>query len=177
MLTASRRSPHRSRRGGNPAALVNTWAGNMISPSSTTGRVWDEIVNLNFMGPVPRHAGVLDSMIAAGTGAIVNVASDAGARQHGETIYAGAKGGVIAFTKSLAREMPHGIRVNCICPATDTTLCAPNRKKCRTPSCAPSVATARAAIGDADAIAFFASNARRSSRSGAQRQRCLTMVG
>ena len=73
-------------------------------------------------------------MIAAGSGAIVNVASDAGrVGSTGETIYAGAKGGVIAFTKSLAREMArHAIRVNCICPGpTDTPRFALSRRRCR----------------------------------------------
>jgi 2-hydroxycyclohexanecarboxyl-CoA dehydrogenase len=53
------------------------------------------------------------------------VASDAGrVGSSGETVYSGAKGGVIAFTKSLAREMArHAIRVNCVCPGpTDTPL-------------------------------------------------------
>jgi NAD(P)-dependent dehydrogenase (short-subunit alcohol dehydrogenase family) len=65
-------------------------------------------------------------MIEAGRGAaIVNVASDAGrVGSAGETVYAGAKGGVIAFTKSLARELArHRITVNCVCPGpTDTPL-------------------------------------------------------
>jgi NAD(P)-dependent dehydrogenase (short-subunit alcohol dehydrogenase family) len=58
-------------------------------------------------------------------GKIVNIASDAGrVGSLGETVYAGAKGAVIAFTKSLAREMaPHGVHVNCVCPGpTDTDL-------------------------------------------------------
>jgi 2-hydroxycyclohexanecarboxyl-CoA dehydrogenase len=65
-------------------------------------------------------------MVAADRGgAIVNVASDAGrVGSAGETVYAGAKGGVIAFTKSLARELArHQITVNCVCPGpTDTPL-------------------------------------------------------
>ncbi len=61
----------------------------------------------------------------AGGGAIVNVASDAGrVGSTGQTVYAGAKGAVIAFTKSLAREVArHGIRVHCVSPGpTDTPL-------------------------------------------------------
>jgi 2-hydroxycyclohexanecarboxyl-CoA dehydrogenase len=58
---------------------------------------------------------------------IVNIASDAGrVGSLGETVYAGTKGGLIAFTKSLAREMArYGINVNCVCPGpTDTPLFA-----------------------------------------------------
>jgi 2-hydroxycyclohexanecarboxyl-CoA dehydrogenase len=64
-------------------------------------------------------------MIAAGKGKIVNVSSDAGrVGSTGETAYAAAKGGVIAFTKSLAREVArHSINVNCVCPGpTDTPM-------------------------------------------------------
>jgi 2-hydroxycyclohexanecarboxyl-CoA dehydrogenase len=61
-------------------------------------------------------------MIANGGGKIVYVASDAG--RVGETPYSAAKGGIIGFTKSLAREgARHKITVNCVCPGpTDTPL-------------------------------------------------------
>ena len=58
---------------------------------------------------------------------MVNIASDAGrVGSSGESIYAGAKGGVIALSKSLAREMArNSITVNCVCPGpTDTPLFA-----------------------------------------------------
>jgi 2-hydroxycyclohexanecarboxyl-CoA dehydrogenase len=85
----------------------------------------DRIVRLNLLGPVKLTRALLPSMIEAGEGKIVNVASDAGrVGSTGETVYAAAKGGVIAFTKSLARELAaHGIAVNCVCPGpTDTPL-------------------------------------------------------
>jgi 2-hydroxycyclohexanecarboxyl-CoA dehydrogenase len=66
-------------------------------------------------------------MIEHGGGCIVIVASDAGrVGSSGEAVYSGAKGGAIAFTKSLAREVArHGIRVNCVAPGlTDTPLLA-----------------------------------------------------
>jgi 2-hydroxycyclohexanecarboxyl-CoA dehydrogenase len=66
-------------------------------------------------------------MIERNGGRIVNIASDAGrVGSLGETVYAGAKGGLIAFTKSLARETArYGITVNCVCPGpTDTPLMA-----------------------------------------------------
>ena len=75
----------------------------------------------------------LDPMIEDGKGGrIVNISSDAGrVGSSGETIYAGAKGAVIAFTKSLAREMArHSINVNCVCPGpTDTPLFHANPEK------------------------------------------------
>ena len=85
----------------------------------------DHLVRLNLLGPVKLTRAFLPAMIEAGEGKIVNVASDAGrVGSTGETVYAAAKGGVIAFTKSLARELAaHGINVNCVCPGpTDTPL-------------------------------------------------------
>ena len=64
---------------------------------------------------------------AHGSGAVVNLGSDAGrVGSSGEAVYSAAKGGIIAFTKSLAREMArHQVRVNCVCPGpTDTALFA-----------------------------------------------------
>ena len=85
----------------------------------------DRIVRLNLLGPVKLTRALLPAMVEAREGKIVNVASDAGrVGSTGETVYAGAKGGVIAFTKSLARELAgYGINVNCVCPGpTDTPL-------------------------------------------------------
>ncbi|MDH3195974.1 MAG: SDR family oxidoreductase, partial [Hyphomicrobiales bacterium] len=76
----------------------------------------------------------LDGMIERKSGKIVNVASDAGrVGSLGETVYSAAKGGVIAFTKSLAREMARfDINVNCVCPGpTDTPLLAAEPEKFR----------------------------------------------
>jgi 2-hydroxycyclohexanecarboxyl-CoA dehydrogenase len=75
------------------------------------------------MGPILVTRTFLDPMIERSAGRIVNVASDAGrVGSTGETVYAGAKGGVIAFTKSLAREMArYGLNVNCVCPGPTAT--------------------------------------------------------
>ena len=85
-----------------------------------------KVVAINYLGPVYVCAAFLPGMIETQSGGrVVNVASDAGrVGSAGETIYAGAKGGVIALTKSLAREMArHQITVNCVCPGpTDTPL-------------------------------------------------------
>jgi NAD(P)-dependent dehydrogenase (short-subunit alcohol dehydrogenase family) len=94
-----------------------------------------KVVAINYLGPVHVCSAFLPGMIEAGAGGrVVNLASDAGrVGSVGETIYAGAKGGVIALTKSLAREMArHHITVNCVCPGpTDTPLFAAMPDKLR----------------------------------------------
>jgi 2-hydroxycyclohexanecarboxyl-CoA dehydrogenase len=85
----------------------------------------DQIIRLNLLGPVKLTHAFLPAMVGARAGKIINVSSDAGrVGSTGETVYAGAKGGIIAFTKSLARELAaHAINVNCVCPGpTDTPL-------------------------------------------------------
>jgi 2-hydroxycyclohexanecarboxyl-CoA dehydrogenase len=87
--------------------------------------LWDKLVALNFVGPMRLVKQLIPAMIERGSGRIVNVSSDAGrVGSLGETVYSGAKGGLIAFTKSLARETArHGITVNCVCPGpTETPL-------------------------------------------------------
>jgi 2-hydroxycyclohexanecarboxyl-CoA dehydrogenase len=87
--------------------------------------VWDKIVALNLVGPMKLVKALLPRMMERNGGKIVNVASDAGrVGSSGETVYAGAKGGLIAFTKSLAREVArYNINVNCVCPGpTETPL-------------------------------------------------------
>jgi 2-hydroxycyclohexanecarboxyl-CoA dehydrogenase len=77
------------------------------------------------MGPIRLTHALLPAMFEARGGRIVNVSSDAGrVGSLGETVYAAAKGGLIAFTKSLAREaVRFGVTVNCVCPGpTDTPL-------------------------------------------------------
>jgi 2-hydroxycyclohexanecarboxyl-CoA dehydrogenase len=85
----------------------------------------DRVIAINLGGMLHLTQALLPTMIAAGKGKIVNVSSDAGrVGSSGETTYAAAKGGVIAFTKSLAREVArHSINVNCVCPGpTDTPM-------------------------------------------------------
>jgi 2-hydroxycyclohexanecarboxyl-CoA dehydrogenase len=92
-----------------------------------TPEFWNKLVALNFVGPMQLTQALLPAMIERASGRIVNIASDAGrVGSLGETVYAGAKGGLIAFTKSLARETArHQINVNCVCPGpTDTPLMA-----------------------------------------------------
>jgi 2-hydroxycyclohexanecarboxyl-CoA dehydrogenase len=106
--------------------LVNAAGWNDIQSfvDNTPGYI-DRVVAINLGGTLHLTHALLPAMIAAGKGKIVNISSDAGrVGSTGETAYAAAKGGVIAFTKSLAREVArHSINVNCVCPGpTDTPM-------------------------------------------------------
>ncbi len=92
-----------------------------------TPEFWKQVVDINFYAPIMVIRTFLDEMIERKGGRIISVSSDAGrVGSMGETVYAGAKGGVIAFSKSLAREVArYQITVNCVCPGpTDTPLLA-----------------------------------------------------
>ena len=106
--------------------LVNGAGWDQIQPFlENPPEMWDRVIAVNLMGAVRLTRGVLPPMVAAATGKIVNISSDAGrVGSMGETVYAAAKGGLIAFTKSLARELArYRINVNCVCPGpTDTPL-------------------------------------------------------
>jgi len=106
--------------------LVNAAGWNDIQPFlENPPEYMDRVIAVNLGGMLHLTQAVLPAIIAAGKGKIVNVASDAGrVGSSGETTYAAAKGGVIAFTKSLAREVArHSINVNCVCPGpTDTPM-------------------------------------------------------
>ncbi|MBV8936344.1 MAG: SDR family oxidoreductase, partial [Alphaproteobacteria bacterium] len=106
--------------------LVNGAGWDQIQPFlENPPEMWDRVVAINLMGAVRLTRSVLEPMVAARAGKIVNVSSDAGrVGSMGETVYAAAKGGLIAFTKSLARELArYRINVNCVCPGpTDTPL-------------------------------------------------------
>lgn len=106
--------------------LVNAAGFSVFHPFlETPPEYLDKVIAGNLTGSLHLTQALLPSMIAAGNARIVNVASDAGrVGSTGETAYAAAKGGMIAFTKSLAREVARqGICVNCVCPGpTDTPL-------------------------------------------------------
>jgi 2-hydroxycyclohexanecarboxyl-CoA dehydrogenase len=106
--------------------LVNGAGWDQIQPFlENPPEMWDRVIAVNLMGAVRLTRGVLPPMVAAARGKIVNISSDAGrVGSMGETVYAAAKGGLIAFTKSLARELArYRINVNCVCPGpTDTPL-------------------------------------------------------
>jgi len=86
---------------------------------------WDKIIAINFKGLLYVCKAALPSMVARGQGKVISIASDAGrAGSTGEAVYAGTKGAIIAFSKTLAREMArHKITVNVVCPGlTETPL-------------------------------------------------------
>ena len=99
-----------------------------------TPEFWRKVVDLNLMGPIAVTRAFLDGLVEQQSGKVIVVASDAGrVGSLGETVSAAAKGGAVAFTKSLAREMARfNINVNCICPGpTDTPLLAAVPEKFR----------------------------------------------
>jgi 2-hydroxycyclohexanecarboxyl-CoA dehydrogenase len=115
--------------------LVNCAGWDKIQPFvENTEDDWDRIIAINLKGPIIVTRAVLDQMIEHGGGRIVNISSDAArVGSTGEAVYSAAKGGIIAFTKTLAREMArHQINVNCVCPGpTDTPLLASMDDKLR----------------------------------------------
>ncbi|MDE2299572.1 MAG: SDR family oxidoreductase, partial [Burkholderiales bacterium] len=123
---------------------------------------WARLIALNLVGPMTLAKALLPAMMERGSGRIVNIASDAGrVGSLGETVYSAAKGGLIAFTKSLAREMArYRINVNCVCPGpTDTPLMAavPDKVKEALTKAIPFRRLGRPEEV-ADAVAFFASD-------------------
>jgi 2-hydroxycyclohexanecarboxyl-CoA dehydrogenase len=86
---------------------------------------WDKVVRINLYGPLVMHHVVLKGMAARGFGRVVTISSDAGrVGSSGEAVYSACKGGVIAFTKTMAREMARkGVTLNVLCPGpTDTPI-------------------------------------------------------
>src|SRR3954454_15870267 len=106
--------------------LVNGAGWDRIQPfMENPPEMWERLIAINLLGAIRLTRAVLPPMIEARAGKIVNISSDAGrVGSTGETVYAAAKGGLIAFTKSLAREMArYRININCVCPGpTDTPL-------------------------------------------------------
>lgn len=86
---------------------------------------WKTIMDINLMGQIHTCKTILPLMIENGSGKVINIASDSGrVGSSGEAVYSAAKGGVIAFTKTLAREMArYKLNINCIAPGpADTPL-------------------------------------------------------
>lgn len=104
--------------------LVNNAGWDDFMPFVATDEAfWDKILDIDFKGALRATKAVLPGMIERGWGRIVNIGSDAGRVGSSlEAVYSGAKGGIIAFTKTLARETATtGVTVNTVCPGpTDT---------------------------------------------------------
>jgi 2-hydroxycyclohexanecarboxyl-CoA dehydrogenase len=84
---------------------------------------WDRVIDINFKGCLRVSHSVVTGMVERKRGRVINIASDA-ARVGSplEAVYSGAKGGVVAFTKTLAREVArHGVTVNVVCPGPTET--------------------------------------------------------
>src|SRR5206468_4370668 len=93
----------------------------------TTPDLWNQVIAINLHGPLNMSHVVLKGMVARGQGRVVNIASDAGRVGSSlEAVYSACKGGIIAFTKTVAREVARrGITLNTVCPGpTDTPLLA-----------------------------------------------------
>jgi len=91
----------------------------------TDTEFWDKVIRINLYGPLVMQHVVLRGMAERGFGRVVNVASDAGrVGSSGEAVYSACKGGIIALTKTLARELARkGITLNTLCPGpTETPL-------------------------------------------------------
>jgi 2-hydroxycyclohexanecarboxyl-CoA dehydrogenase len=121
--------------------LVNNAGWDVFKPFvKTEPAQWERLIAINLVGALHMHHAVLPGMVARNKGRIVNIASDAArVGSSGEAVYAACKGGLVSFSKTLAREHArHGITVNVVCPGpTDTALlatvtdAAPNPEKLR----------------------------------------------
>lgn len=149
--------------------LVNNAGWDVFKPFvKTVSAEWDKLIAINLTGALHMHHAVLPSMVARNYGRIVNIASDAArGGSSGEAVYAACKGGLVALSKTLAREHArHNITVNVVCPGpTDTALLAGVTEGARDP--AKLIEAFRSAIplgrlGQPDdlasAIAFFGSD-------------------
>ncbi|HKT99681.1 MAG TPA: 2-hydroxycyclohexanecarboxyl-CoA dehydrogenase [Paraburkholderia sp.] len=108
--------------------LVNNAGWDVFKPfTKTEPAQWERLIAINLMGALHLHHAVLPGMVARKRGRIVNIASDAArVGSSGEAVYAACKGGLVSFSKTIAREHArHGITVNVVCPGpTDTALFA-----------------------------------------------------
>ncbi len=150
-------------RKGRVDIVANVAGWGRIEPFvKNTPDFWRKVIDLNLLGPIAVTRAFLDAMIENKSGKVVTVSSDAGrVGSLGESVYAGAKGGAIAFTKSLARETArYNINVNCVCPGpTDTPLLAAVPEKHREAFINVTPMRRLAKPSEiADAVLFFASS-------------------
>jgi len=108
--------------------LVNNAGWDAIAPFLETDfGLWKKVIDINLYGSLHMHYAVLPGMVERQRGKVVNISSDAGrVGSSGEAVYSAAKGGIIAFTKTLARELARSnVKLNTVCPGpTDTPLFA-----------------------------------------------------
>lgn len=104
--------------------LVNNAGWDVFKPfTKTEPAQWDQLIAINLTGALHMHHAVLPGMAARKRGRIVNISSDAArVGSSGEAVYAACKGGLVAFSKTIAREHArHGITVNVVCPGPTAT--------------------------------------------------------
>jgi 2-hydroxycyclohexanecarboxyl-CoA dehydrogenase len=108
--------------------LINNAGWDVFKPFlKTEPAQWDQLIAINLTGALHMHHAVLPDMVRRKSGRIVNISSDAArVGSSGEAVYAACKGGLVAFSKTIAREHArHNITVNVVCPGpTDTALFA-----------------------------------------------------
>jgi 2-hydroxycyclohexanecarboxyl-CoA dehydrogenase len=127
----------------------------------TDEEFWDRVIDINYKGCLRTTKCVLPGMVEAGWGRIVNISSDAGrVGSSMESVYAGAKGGIIAFTKTIAREVARkGVTANVVCPGPTRTAMLAGMDEKTVDSLTRAVPMKR--LGEpediAAAVAFFAS--------------------
>jgi len=104
--------------------LVNNAGWDMFKPFlKTDPAFWQKIISINLTGALNLLHTVLPGMVERGGGKVVSIASDAGrVGSSGEAVYSACKGGIIAITKTLARELAtKGVRLNTVCPGLTET--------------------------------------------------------
>ena len=109
---------------GEVEVLVNNAGWDELVPFVDTDEAfWDRVIEVNFKGCLRLTRAVLPGMVERRWGRIVNIGSDAGRVGSSlESVYSGAKGGVIAFTKTVAREAAEaGVTANTVCPGPTRT--------------------------------------------------------
>ena len=105
--------------GGPIDALVNNAGWDLIKPFlDSDEELWKKVIDINLYGPLNMHHAVLPGMVKNGGGRVINIASDAGrVGSSGEAVYSACKGGIISFTKTVARELARkGIQLNAVAP-------------------------------------------------------------
>jgi 2-hydroxycyclohexanecarboxyl-CoA dehydrogenase len=143
--------------------LVNNAGWDEFKPFLETDEpLWDRIIEINFKGCLRTCRRLVPGMVQARYGRVVNIGSDAARVGSSlEAVYSGAKGGVVAFTKTLAREVArHGVTANAVCPGpTDTALLASMDERTRE-ALARAVPLRRVGTPEdiAPAVAFLASD-------------------
>ena len=142
--------------------LVNCAGWDEMHPFlDTDEEFWDRVIEINYKGCLRTTKRVLPGMVEAGWGRVVNISSDAGrVGSSMESVYAGAKGGVIAFTKTIAREVARkGVTANVVCPGPTNTAMLAGMEEQTVEALTRAVPMKR--LGEpedvAAAVAFFAS--------------------